>query len=144
LGGSSTDPGTFDTSKDDPKDIIDYHVRWNASRRTDSIDRLKELLIERPGSTIRQLAVGRVLVRLERLDEAIAAFTDIIRTYNDHEAYVERGLAKALAGDLEGGIADIETACDMLENPSPYWSVYQDHLQRLRRKLEAQSRGSGD
>ena len=144
FGGNSTSTGTFDTSKDDPKDIIDYHVRWNANRRIDNVEVLQELLIERPGSIVSRLAVGRVLVRLDRFDEAIEHFTEIIQTYNDHEAYVERGLAKALAGDLEAGIADIETACSMLENPSPYWSVYQDHLQRLRRKLKAQSRQAGE
>ena len=113
-GGSVTEDFSFDQTKDDPKDLAQYHllnVRCGAYQIAKEYDKAeivaKQMIQLQPDCVIAYERLSSAAMRQKNYFQAIAYSQKVIELDpNNAEAYNRRGIAHAREGQLGKSIAD--------------------------------------
>ena len=112
LGGSATEDFLFDQTKDDPKDLLEYHslaeqmVHSFSYEEFDQVETIAEQMIQRrPDLATPYEKLGLMALRQKDYSQAIVYFQRVIEIHPDHGwADDKRGLAHLAQGDYDQAI----------------------------------------
>ena len=147
VGGAVTEDFSFDETKDDPKDLLEYHLlqaTFNThfiKKRYEEAKLSAEKMIEqRPECSAGYEQLGKTAVELQDYSLALVSLQTVIEKCPDSsEAYDNRGLAYLGKGDYDQAVADFNKAIDLgpmkvgpyINRGRAYWSKG-DHDQAIR------------
>ena len=124
VGGNVVDDFSFDQTKEDPKDLLEYHLLNDRSAfclmtgRYEQTEKIAEEMIQqRPDSFVGYERLGSAALRLGDHSKAIIYLQKAIEicppTSGAADIYNNRGLAYAGKGDFERAILDFEQAIEL-------------------------------
>ena len=112
---------SFDRTKDDPKDLLEYHLLngqidyYFSVKKYDKVEMYAEQMIQkRPNCPIAFEKLGATALTQENYSNAIVYFQKVIALKPDNtRAYNDRGLAYLRKGDYDHAVGDFNKAIEL-------------------------------
>jgi arylsulfatase A-like enzyme/Flp pilus assembly protein TadD len=121
VGGAVTEDFSFDETKDDPKDLLAYHLsqaKFNTYFMKKEYAKAKicaeKMIVQRPDCSVGYEQLGKTVVAQKDYSQAVVYLHKVIEMEPDRsEAYDNRGLAYLSKGDYDQAIGDFDKAIEL-------------------------------